>query len=81
MKCSFCSETFTRHSVLVRHIRIAHDPQYESKESKVSNCLNFDVNVILPVHVKFWQLIDFCEYLISTGLSDLPEKAPPELHD
>ncbi|CAL8070277.1 unnamed protein product [Orchesella dallaii] len=34
IKCSFCSETFTRHSVLVRHIRIAHDSQYESKESK-----------------------------------------------
>lgn len=36
MKCSFCSETFNRNSVLVRHIRVAHDPHYESKESKVS---------------------------------------------
>lgn len=34
-KCSYCCETFSRQSVLVRHIRISHDPQYESSESKV----------------------------------------------
>lgn len=34
-KCPFCCETFGRQSVLVRHIRVTHDPQYESSESKV----------------------------------------------
>jgi len=35
-KCPYCCETFIRPSVLVRHIRISHNPQFESAESKVN---------------------------------------------
>lgn len=42
-KCPYCCETFIRQSVLVRHIRVSHNPQFESIESKVINSFNFNL--------------------------------------